>query len=326
MSGIYIVASCLVGVLVWFLYRQYFIVAKNRPYRTVELSIKSRGYLFALGFFLLASWYIPYDTATSTEQGSWIDIMIMLDVSQSMLVQDMPNQLSRLAAAKEIVTILLQKNTQARRGIWIFAGEAQGILPLTRERNLVSTFLAWVDYQNLTKQWTSLGEAIDLWAQRFDSESPGGNMLLVFSDGGEEEVVVSESTKQILEERDIAVYLIGVWSEQGWPIIEWIDLFGNALVKQWQWAHVISKLQEEQLKKTAAQIDASYLRATPSIGDQLHGEIKNIPSKTQAWITVDQQKTFTTFFVLLWAISFFVALSTTFWKKPIRTTIPKDIL
>jgi Mg-chelatase subunit ChlD len=43
--------------------------------------------------------------------------MVMVDVSQSMLVQDMPKQTSRLAATKEIITSLLKKNTQARRGI-----------------------------------------------------------------------------------------------------------------------------------------------------------------------------------------------------------------
>ena len=294
MERSYIIGSSLLGGVIGFFYRHHFTLAKHRPYRNEKLTIKSRGYLFALSCFLLASRHIPYGTTLWAEQGAWIDIMVMIDVSQSMLVEDMPEQISRLAATKEIISNLLKKNTQARRGIWIFAWEAQGILPLTHDRNLVSTFLAGVDHQNLSKQWTSLSEAIALWAQRFDPESPGGNMLLVFSDWGEDEVVISEKTKTILQERGITVALVGVWSEQWWPIIEWVDLFGNPVVKQWQGETVISKLQEQQLKKTAQEVEGTYIRATPSSSDHLHREIQHIPPKPQEWASVQQQKTLTT--------------------------------
>ena len=311
----YIIGSSLLGGVVVFFYRRHFTDAKHRPYRNEKLNIKSRGYLFALSCFLLASRHIPYGTILWAEQGAWIDIMVMVDVSQSMLVQDMPKQTSRLAATKEIINNLLQKNSQARRGIWIFAWEAQGILPLTNDRNLVSTFLAGVDHQNLSKQWTSLSKAIALWAQRFDPESPGGNLLLVFSDGGEDEVEISEEIKKMLQERTITVMFIGVWSEQWWPIIEWVDLFGNPVVKQRQGVTVISKLQEQQLKKVAQQVKGTYIRATPSTSDYLHREIQNIPPKLQEWANIHKQKTLTTLFILLGAIWFGIAISTSFWSS-----------
>jgi hypothetical protein len=119
----------------------------------------------------------------------------------------------------------------------------------------------------------------------------------------------------MLQERTIKVMFIGVWSEQWWPIIEWVDLFGNPVVKQRQGATVISKLQEQQLKKAAQQVEGTYIRATPSSSDHLHREIQHIPPKPQEWASVQQQKTLTTLFILLGAIWFGIAISSTFWTS-----------
>lgn len=308
MNRVYIVSSLLVSCLIGYLYRQDFSLVKNSSFRTTSLSIKTWWYLGAGIFFLLASWNIPFGTHLLTEQGRWVDIMIMLDVSQSMLVQDMSNNLSRLNVSKEIVTALLKKEPQASWWIGIFAWEAQGILPLTHDINLVSTFLAWVDHQNLTKQWTSLAEAITLGAERFNTETTWWNILLIISDGGEESVTIPESTKKTLTDREIYVVLVGVWSSEWWPIIEWVDIFGNALVKQRQWAPVISKLQESQLKEAASQLQGRYIRVWPSIIDQLHREIQSIPAKEQPGITNTQTKTLTSLFVFLWLISLLITL------------------
>lgn len=231
------------------------------------------------------------------------------DVSQSMLVQDMGNNLSRLSVAKEIITGLLKKEPQANRWIGIFAGEAQGVLPLTHDINLVSTFLAWLDHQNLTKQWTSLAEAITLWAERFNTETTGWNILLVLSDGGEESVTIPETTIKTLSDREISVVLVGVWSPEWWPIIEWVDIFGNALVKKRQGTPVISKLQETQLQDVAKKLQWKYIRVWSPIVDQLHREIQSIPPKEQPGITSTQSKTLTPLFVFLWLISVLVAIT-----------------
>jgi hypothetical protein len=119
----------------------------------------------------------------------------------------------------------------------------------------------------------------------------------------------------MLQERTITVVFIGVWSEQWWPIIEWVDLFGNPVVKQRQGATVISKLQEQQLKKAAQQVEGTYIRATPSSSDHIHREIQHIPPKPQEGGIVHQQKTLTTLFIILGAISFGLAISSTFWPN-----------
>ena len=68
--------------------------------------------------------------------------MVMLDVSQSMLVYDMPDQMQRLDTAKQLIRDLVMNFPQARWGLGIFAGEAQGVLPLTDDLDVFMTFLA----------------------------------------------------------------------------------------------------------------------------------------------------------------------------------------
>jgi len=304
MSRLYIRGSCFVVGYVIFLYRQH---RKNDSKKSL-IQLRSQGYLFALVCFLFASRQIPLGKQTTHLKGQWVDVMVMLDVSQSMQVNDMPWSLSRLQFAKNTITTLLQKEPQAKWGIGIFAGEAQGILPLTNDVNLVSTFLAGVDYQNLTKQWTRLDEAIALGTERFDTTSPWGNVLLVFSDGGEEQVDITDKTKEILSDLDISVYLIGIWTEVWGPIIEGVDIFWNPVVKQRQWAPVLSKLDETQLRNAATQTKWTYIHWSPSTVDHLASQIERTPTKLQDESETTQKRTATPFFIIVWLLALFTTI------------------
>lgn len=301
----FILISCCGVGYVAFLYRQH---QNHKTHSIPPLSIKLRsgGYLFALVCFLLASRQIPLGKYSNNQQWQGVDIMVMLDVSQSMLVADMSEKVSRLQFAKQLIINLLQKKPQARWGIGIFAGEAQGILPLTQDANLVSTFLAGLDHQNLTKQWTRLDEAIHLGIQRFDPDSEEGNVLLIISDGWEEQVIINDTIKATIDRLWITTYLIGVGSETWWPIIEGVDLFWNPVVKQRQWTPVISTIAESALRSAATQVKWTYFRATSSTVDQLAKNISTIPSKSMNVTWSITQRKITWFFVLLWMIWLFI--------------------
>lgn len=321
MSRLFLLGSLLISCAVWFLYRQYISRTKHRAYRTTSFSYKSRWYLLAGWCFLCASWFIPRGTNLHSGQWQGKDIMIMLDVSQSMLVNDMPNQTNRLDGAKELITFLLEKIPQAQRWIGIFAGEAQSILPLTQDIQLVKTFLVGVDHQNLTQQWTNLAEAINLATERFDTVSTWGNILLIITDGGEDPITIPEHISKKLQEREIFPIFIGIWSEAWWPILEGVDLLWNPIIKQWQGKPVMSKLNEAPLKETAEKINGLYLRWTASITDRVTHEINRIPPKQQTGKTIATPRTLTSLFVVLWVSMLLMSIFAGFLNEMKRSTM-----
>jgi len=207
---------------------------------------------------LLVVRIIPWQK--NTTGGSAAETMLMLDVSKSMLVQDWSDGLSRLDTAKQLISTLIAKSTPHKRGLGIFAGETQGILPLTADTDLLLTFLAWLDHRNLTKQGTNLTEAVTYASQRFSS---GDNQktIVILSDGGDESIDLSKQVIERFEDQHITTIVVGIGSVEGWPIPEGVDAFGEVVYKQWQGETVISQLEEKSLKELAKTIDWTYLSA-----------------------------------------------------------------
>lgn len=189
--------------------------------------------------------------------------MIMLDVSKSMLVQDVWGK-ARIDVAKDMLTRLMHTIPQTSRGIGIFAGEAQWVIPLTSDTDLVQTFLGGLDYKNLSKQWSNLGEALNVAVQRFWNDKDNKNTILLISDWGEAIPSISDATTKAIKEQEIDLLLLGIWSKDWWPIPEWVDVFWNTIAKQWQWNTVISKLESQWLESLAQQYAWNYISYTSS--------------------------------------------------------------
>lgn len=183
----------------------------------------------------------------------------MLDVSKSMLVQDTGTEnASRLDMAKRKITELLASGRQHKRGLGIFAGETQGVLPLTPDGDLLLTFLAGLDHRNLTKQGSNLAEALDYAAARFSS-GDHQKQLLLLSDGGEEEVTLPTQLQEVIKKQQIDLLIVGVGSAEGGPIPEGTDAFGAPVYKQWEGQSVISRLDAKALKKVAQELGGKYV-------------------------------------------------------------------
>ncbi len=187
-----------------------------------------------------------------------IEIIIALDVSNSMMAQDIqPNRLER---AKQAISRLVDKLSDDRLGLIVFAGDAYVQLPITNDYISAKMFLSSINLGIVPKQGTAIGSAINLAASSFSPQSESSKVIVVISDGENHEDDPVEAAKHAAEQ-GIFVYAIGIGSPQGSPIPVsqenqnsfWKDKEGNV---------VVSKLDEETLSKLAVAGNGKYIRAT----------------------------------------------------------------
>ncbi len=217
--------------------------------------------LWSIVFLILSLFGFWWRKENISQEVSSADIMIMLDVSKSMEVidADVGNAGdiadSRLLKTKQYIDKLIFALPNNRYGIWIFAWESVGIVPLTSDTHLVSTMLWWVDRRNITKQWTDIQEALLFAFDRYDTP---WWVLILFSDGWEDQIILDEQVKDIVTEQEIQVIVVGVGDESWGPIPWWSTVLGEAKRKIYNGEIVISTPNREWLQDVAQQLWWSF--------------------------------------------------------------------
>ncbi len=187
-----------------------------------------------------------------------IDIMVALDVSNSMLAQDIePNRLER---AKQAISKLVDKLGNDRIGMVVFAGNAYVQLPITTDHSAAKMFLSTISTKVVPTQGTAIGEAIELAEQSFDDETHS-RAIVIITDGENHEDDAVKIAKTA-SEKGIFVFTIGMGLPQGSPIPE-IDKYGRqtGFKKDRQGNTVVTKLNEDMLQQIASAGNGIYVRA-----------------------------------------------------------------
>jgi Ca-activated chloride channel family protein len=186
------------------------------------------------------------------------DLMILLDVSNSMLAQDLaPN---RLENAKRALSQLIDKLHDDRIGIVVFAGQAYVQLPVTTDYAAAKLFLNTINTEMVPTQGTAIGAAINLGMQSFDFKNGTGKSIIIITDGENHEDDAVAAAKYALA-KNVTVNVVGVGSEEGAPI----PIYQNG--KQVGFHNdstghpVVSKLDETMGKEIAAAGSGVYVRA-----------------------------------------------------------------
>ena len=194
------------------------------------------------------------------------EIMIALDVSNSMLAQDYsPNRLERAKLAISRITDKLQDD---RIGLIIFAGSSFVQLPITSDYVSAKMFLSNISTQSVPIQGTAIGDAINTAVRSFSSQSEQSRAIIVITDGeNHEDDAVAAATQAV--EVGVKVYTIGVGSQEGQPIP-----MDGGLLKDKEGNIVVTRLDEETLKEIASAGGGAYVHAgndefglTPIIAD-----------------------------------------------------------
>ncbi|HOP03169.1 MAG TPA: VWA domain-containing protein [Tenuifilaceae bacterium] len=249
-----------------------------------------------------------------------IELIIALDVSNSMLAQDIqPNRIER---AKQAISRLVDQLTSDRIGLIVFAGDAYVQLPVTNDYVSAKMFLSSISPGMVGKQGTAMGKAIDLAASSFSPQEETKKVIVVISDGENHEDDPVEAAKKAAE-KGIVVHAIGIGSQQGAPIPVSLRRTSDFL-KDKDDNVVVTKLDEEMLSQVAVTTGGKYVRATNTqlgllpLFDEIN-RLERAELKEKVYSEYDDQ--FQYLFavaILLLVIDFFVLERKNRWVKRIN--------
>ena len=184
-----------------------------------------------------------------------IEIMIALDVSNSMLAEDYsPNRLER---AKLAVSRLVDKLREDRIGLIVFAGQAFVQLPVTTDYVSAKIFLNTIGTSSVPIQGTALGDAISLGIRSFSVESTNNSRAIILITDGENHEDDPVAIAKVAKEAGVQVHTIGIGSETGMPI----PMGGGELLRDRDGNIVVTKLDEATLVEVAKAGGGVYVRA-----------------------------------------------------------------
>ena len=256
------VVPVLIGIYIWYRINQ-----RARQRHKFEL------YLCVIILLILAIARPQFGSKLKEEKRKGREIMLTVDVSNSMLAQDL--EPTRLDRTKFAIDRLISQLNEDRIGMVVFAGDAYVQLPITSDYTAAASFVRTLSPNMVSKQGTAIGAAIDMATNSFSSSSEGSRVIILISDGENHEdnplVAAENAAKQ-----GIKVYVIGIGTPEGSPI-----KIGNDFLKDNKGNIVVSKLDEDILEKIALSTGGSYIRATNrSLGlQEIINRIKEIEEK-----------------------------------------------
>jgi len=200
-----------------------------------------------------------YGTKLQESKRTGVEIIIALDVSNSMMAEDIqPNRLER---AKQAVSRLIDRLGDNKIGLIVFAGEAYVQLPITADYVSAKMFLNTISPDVVPVQGTAIGTAINLAANSFSPASEAGKAIIIITDGENHEDNPVQAAEEALK-RGINVYAIGVGSTQGVPIPVRTASGQRDFMKDRSGNTVMTKLDEKTLQEIAMAGKGIYVRAT----------------------------------------------------------------
>ena len=279
-------------------------VSLSRPW------LKFIIFLTALFFIIIGLADPQIGSKMEEEKRKGADLMILLDVSNSMLAQDMAP--SRLENAKQAIAQLIDNLHNDRIGIIVFAGEAFVQLPVTTDYSAAKLFLNTISTTMVPVQGTAIGSAIELGMKSFDFKNGTGKAMIIITDGENHEDDAITAAKYAAN-KDVMVNVIGMGSENGAPVPIIQDGKQAGFHTDSAGHTVISKMDETMCKEISAAGMGAYVRATNAnsglniVMDQINKvQRKTYDSKTFKNFE-DRFQFFIGFAFLLLMVEFFIS-------------------
>lgn len=255
-----------------FLYNLYWKRKKQREFGAIEMVkklspdssttkpiLKLIVMVLAFAALILALVNPKIGTKMETVKREGIDIVFAIDVSKSMLAEDIAP--SRLEKSKQIVSQIINQLGSDRIGIVAYAGSAFPVLPITTDYSVAKMFLQSMNTDIVSSQGTSLEEAIQLSATFFDEKSKTSKLMIMISDG-EDHSEGAEAAAQEANKIGMRIITIGVGTEKGGNI----PLRRNGIIESYkrdkEGQIVITKLNAEGLKNIARATKGDYIDGT----------------------------------------------------------------
>ncbi|GIV28953.1 MAG: membrane protein [Bacteroidia bacterium] len=194
------------------------LVTQHMPaYFPLFIWIKFALYTLALTLSIIALANFQIYTGSHEVKVKGSDIIVCLDISNSMLAQDLsPNRLER---AKMALQKMIEKLQGDKIGIVVFAGDAHTLLPLTVDYNAAKLFVQTINTDMISVQGTNVGSSLQKAMESFDNSniSAHNKAVILITDGEDHDGSAIEIAKQF-SEKNIPIHSIGIGSENGAPI------------------------------------------------------------------------------------------------------------
>jgi Ca-activated chloride channel family protein len=259
--------------------------------------------ILALIFIALAR---PQTTNEQVEQWSeGIDIMMVIDISESMQIQDFkPN---RLESAKEVALSFVKGRFQDRIGLVVFSGDAYSRSPLTTDYELLNTYIRDINFDLIENRGTAIGSALAVGINRLRESNSKSKVMILLSDGDNTAGNIDPITAaKLAAAYNITIYTIAIGKEGKVPFGQ--DFFGRT-------RYVENTLDETNLREIAKIGSGNFYRVSDR--QALERVFKEIDALEKAEIKETRYKDTTDYYYiyLKWAIVIFLiwlALKTTF--------------
>jgi Ca-activated chloride channel family protein len=226
-----------------------------------------------------------------------IDIMLIIDISESMQMQDFtPN---RLEAAKKVATEFINGRFQDRIGVVVFSGEAYSLAPLTSDYKLLSEYIQDINFEMIESRGTAIGSALAVATNRMIASDSKSKVAILLSDGDNTAGNLDpETSARLANAYNIKLYTIAVGKEGRVPFGK--DFFGRP-------RYVENNLDETTLRKIAEIGSGKFYRVTDN--EALQSVFEEIDSLEKVEIKETRYKDTTDFYqvYLLWAMILFLA-------------------
>ena len=328
----YLYLLCILPVLVLlFLYNLYWKRKKQREFGNPELvkklspdksvfksALKLSIVLLAFAGIIIALVNPKIGTATETVKREGVDIVFAIDVSKSMLAEDVAP--SRIEKSKQIVSQIINSLGTDRIGIIGYAGSAYPVLPITTDYSVAKMYLQNMNTDMVSSQGTAISDAIHLASTYFDD--PQTSKLIILLSDGEDHGEGSQEAADEAKKKGIKLITVGIGTEKGGPIPLKVNGRVESYKKDNQGETVITKLYPDALKTIADRTKGGYVyggssrEVTDYIKNALdHIEKTEFESKEVALYESQFQWFLGAAFVLLFLEIFLLERKTSWIKK-----------
>ena len=229
--------------------------------RTQLMFIPSALKILALIFmiFALARPQTTIDNSYQTQPG--LDIMIVMDISLSMLVRDMGTNVTRLSASKAVVIDFIKGRPYDRMGLIVFSGESFTKVPLTYDHELLKKSLLELQTLSYIKPGTAIGVALANSVVRLKS-SPKKSRVIIFLTDGENNTgfIDPQTALELIKKDKIKVYTVGLGKKSGYSSIQYKQKTSSGKVLNRR-ARIFSQINKELLNKISKETGGQFFMA-----------------------------------------------------------------
>jgi Ca-activated chloride channel family protein len=223
-------------------------------FSSVRFMIKAGLALVAFMGIVLAAANLQKPGSMENVQRKGVDVMLVLDVSKSMLARDIKP--SRLERAKQFLLRLVDQLPNDRIGVVLFAGRAYMQMPLTTDHGAARMYIQEASPDVVPTQGTVIADALRMANTAFNSKERKYKSIVLVSDGEDHDPEAAGVAKQLAED-GVLINTVGIGSPDGSPIE---DPVTGELKKDQDGHTVMSKLNEAELQQLATETNGTYLR------------------------------------------------------------------